>query len=278
MHKPSIQTLPRKHVIFSILLLAYIHPMSSVQKQELERQRRQFLIFWPKHFIPFWCQGDAAKMASQKKEYQSILYRAYLQWLGIQMLHSQWSKKEKQSGCGPKSERGLGWTQSRKKRARTWAAAPDLAEWRAMEHWSGWSYIQTLYRMLLLPFGHILLAHSCFGWGSVYSSLNSPKNWADGINWNAHCFHTFGTRWALYLTVSRSASYILSPHHKKNCNTRCLWKHTLSSRHIFDPWAPAEQHSAMMVHMQKSHPFLFLAQDKENLKEDRQWKILRWCV
>lgn len=122
------------------------------------------------------------------------------------------------------------------------------------------------------------LAHSCSGWGSEYSSLNSPKSWADGINWNSHIFHTFGNRWASYLPVSPSALFMLSPQQKKNRNIRCLWKHTLSSRHIFDPRPPVEQHSPMMVHMQKSHLFLFLAQDKKNLKEARQRKNLSWCV
>lgn len=122
------------------------------------------------------------------------------------------------------------------------------------------------------------LAHSRFGWGSEYSSLNSPKSWADGINWNAHIFHTFASRWASYLPVSPSALFILTPQQKKNWNTRCLRKHTLSSRHIFDPWPPVEQHRAMMVHMQKSDLFLFLAQNKENLKEARQGKILSCSV
>lgn len=82
------------------------------------------------------------------------------------------------------------------------------------------------------------LAHSCSGWGSEYSSLNSPKSWADGIKWNAHVFHTFGelptcqsahlhcsrylhsTRktetWSVYRSIPCPPGTYLTPDHQLN--------------------------------------------------------------
>lgn len=51
-------------------------------------------------------------------------------------------------------------------------------------------------------------------------------------------------------------------------------KLTLSPRHIFDTSPPVEEHGAMMIHMQKCHLLRLLAQNEEDLKEDKREKVL----
>lgn len=151
-------------------------------------------------------------------------------------------------------------------RARTWAAAPGPlnGEWGSTALGGDIHRPPVGYFFLIGP---TLMAHSHSGWGSEHGSLNSPKSWADGIICNAHTFLTFGCRWASYLPVSPSALLVLPPQPEKamrNTRLSCSsisYKLTLSSRHVFDPWPPVEEHGAVMVHVQKSHLLLFLAQN-----------------